>query len=138
MILYKEGATQAQEDEANAILEVLEFAYPDHPWGVVVREGGFFIKHLAFPKNWGMACRAKDVDWSSSHMKAQIIRMAGEWLERAGLPRRRYDPEQEIVRLEGIPEKDQPHQKLGNYEIEIEQPDDSNGFVIRDAAHRTH
>lgn len=112
MILYCEGATQAQEDEAKDIITVLTHAYPGHPWAVRVYDGGFFIRHLGFPKNWGMNFKYRDVghDWTT--MKREIILMAGEWLERANLKRGRYDSDQEIERVEGVPEKDQPHQPL--------------------------
>ena len=53
MILYSEGATKAQEDEANWILEAISIAYPNHPWAVRVygdsTGGGFFIRNLNFP-----------------------------------------------------------------------------------------
>lgn len=106
MILWKEGATQAQEDEAHHILEALDAAYPGHPWGVRVYDGGFFIRHLDFPANWGMNCRGTYA--SASLMKRDVILMAGEFLERAGLPRKKWDPESEIQRVEGVPEKFQP------------------------------
>jgi hypothetical protein len=106
MILWKEGATQAQEDEARGILEALDAAYPGHPWGVRVYPGGFFIRHLDFPANFGMNCKGTYA--SASLMKRDVILMAGEWLERAGLPRKKWDPESEIHRVEGVPEKFQP------------------------------
>lgn len=112
MILYTEGATKAQEDEAESILAVLTFAYPGHPWGVRVYDGGFFIRHLDFPGNWGMNCKFKDVGHDSAVMKREIIRLAGEWLERANMIRGRYDADQDIVHVEGVPQKNQPHQPL--------------------------
>jgi hypothetical protein len=111
LILYKEGATQAQEDEAEAILEALTLAYPGHPWGVRVYEGGFFIKHLAFDGNYGMNCKTKKA-YSASSMKREVILMAGEWLERAGIKRAAWDPEQEVKRIEGVPEKYQPEPQV--------------------------
>lgn len=117
MILYKEGATQAQEDEANDIIEILTMAYPDHPWAVRVYDGGFFIRHLAFPANYGMNCKFKNVAHDWAVMKRDIIIMAGEWLERAGLRRGRYDPEQEIKRLEGAPESVQPGRPLDDVKL---------------------
>jgi len=105
-IRYKEGETQAQIDEAKSILEALDTAYPGHPWGVRVYDGGFFIRHLDFPSNWGMNCRGTYA--SASLMKRDVIMRAGEWLERAGLPRGVGDGEQEIVKVEGVPDKWQP------------------------------
>ena len=123
-VVWKEGATQAQEDEAQAILDVLSTAYPGHPWGVRVYDGGFFIRHLAFPKNWGMNYRGSGHAYSSSALKAQIIRMAGEWLERAGMARGRHDADQEIDYVEGVPEKDQPHQSLDDVVLKYEKSEE--------------
>jgi hypothetical protein len=107
VILWKEGETQGQIDEANAIIEALDTAYPGHPWGVRVYPGGFFIRHLDFPANFGMNCKGTYA--SASLLKRDVIMMAGEWLERAGLPRKKWDPESEILRVEGVPEKFQPN-----------------------------
>ena len=107
MIIYSEGATKAQEDEANGILEVLTVAYPSYPWAVRVYDGGFFIRNLDFPSNHGMNCKFKHIGYSASAMKREIILMAGEWLERANMKRGRANGD-EIQRLEGAPEKYQP------------------------------
>jgi hypothetical protein len=114
--LYKEGSTKAQEDEAQMILEVLDTAYPGHPWGVRVYDGGFFIRHLDFPANYGMNCKHKNI-YSASHLKRQIILLAGEWLERAGVARGRNKDEEVTNPVEGIPFKDQPLE----YRREVEQ-----------------
>ena len=108
LILYQEGATEAQIDEAHGILEVLTTSYPGHPWAVRVYDGGFFIRNLSFPHNWGMNCKFKDVGHDGAVMKREIILMAGEWLERAGLKRGRYDADQEVEYVEGVPAKYQP------------------------------
>ena len=109
MILYSEGASKAQEDEANGILAVLCAAYPGHPWSVRVYEGGFFIRYLdpRLTGNWGMNCKTRDSGYSASAMKRDIIIKAGEWLERSGLARGRNN-EDEIVNVEGVPLKHQP------------------------------
>lgn len=106
MILYSEGGTKTQEGEAEAILEVLTTAYPNHPWGVRVYDGGFFIQYLDRPFNlpYGMNCKYKSIGYSASAMKKAIIMRAGEWLERAGLARGRGNGD-EILWVEGVPEK---------------------------------
>lgn len=103
MIVYFEGDTAAQQSEAKSIHEVLSFAYPGHPWAVRVTRGGFFIRHLAFPSSWGMACRASEVSHDAAVMKRTIIRLAGEWLERANMRRGRYDDLQDAGPVEGVP-----------------------------------
>ena len=107
MILYQEGDTRGMEAEANHILTTLTQAYPGHPWAVRVYDGGFFIRHLDFPANWGMNCRHRTRLYSASAQKREIIRMAGEWLERASLKRGRSE-DIPIRRVEGVPEKFQP------------------------------
>lgn len=111
MILYSEGANKAQEDEAEGILVVLTDFYPGHPWGVRVYPGGFFIRNLDFPANYGMNVKYKNVAHDAAVMKREIIMMAGEWLERAGLKRGRDTNEDEIKHLEGAASKHQPYQE---------------------------
>ena len=109
MILYSEGATPAQEAEAESIMGILCAAYPNHPWGVRVYDGGFFIQYLdrPFNKPYGMNCHYKDVAHDAAVMKKQIIMMAGEWLERAGLARGKGNGD-EIVWVEGVPDRYKP------------------------------
>ena len=132
MIIYSEGATQAQEDEANGILEVLTVAYSGHPWAVRVYDGGFFIRHLAFPANWGMNCKFKDVSHDWAVMKREIILMAGEWLERAGLARGRFDADQEIQHLEGAPDNVQPGRKLDDVKLVLPEGYNPDTPKLRD------
>jgi hypothetical protein len=99
-ILHKEGATQAQEDEAQWIIEALDAAYPEHPWKVRVYDGGFFIQHMNLPSNWGMNCKGTYA--SASLLKRDVILKAGEFLERAGLRRGKWDWEEDIKRVEGV------------------------------------
>lgn len=122
MILYNEGATQAQADEAEDILGVLTLAYPGHPWAVRVYDGGFFIRHLAFPANYGMNCKAKNVTHDAAVMRREIIMMAGEWLERAGIARARFDADQDVTRVEGVPDRLQPMQALPD-DVTLVMPD---------------
>lgn len=105
MILYSEGATKSQEAEADAILDALNTAYPGHPWWVHVYEGGFAIKHLDFDGNWGMRAKFSQFGYSASALKREVIMKAGEWLERAYLKRGPAVEGQEIVRVDGVPEK---------------------------------
>jgi hypothetical protein len=107
VILWEEGATQGQKDEAHGILETLCAIYPGYPWGVRVYDGGFFIRHLGYPQGWGMNCKHTTFSHSSSEMKRQIILMAGEWLERAKLKRGQNVYEDEPGYVEGVPERQQ-------------------------------
>lgn len=107
MILYSEGRTKAQESEAEKVLGILCAAYPGHPWAVMVDKGIIFIRHLQFGSNWGMNLKVTEADYSASFLKKKIVLLAGEWLERAGLVRGRENGD-EIVRVEGVPEKHHP------------------------------
>jgi len=127
MILYSEGATKAQEDEANWILEAISIAYPNHPWAVRVygdsTGGGFFIRNLNFPKNWGINCKHGGKIYSASSFKKDVIRKAGEWLERANLKRGVGDGAP-VDFLEGVPDKDQPGQKIDLSQAKIVMADE--------------
>lgn len=108
--LYTEGDTDAQYAESVAIMELLTAAYPGHPWAVRVAGGVVFIRYLddRLLGNWGMAFKQKDVDHDAAVLKRNVIMMAGEWLERAGLARGRSNGD-EIIRVEGVPDTDQPN-----------------------------
>ena len=107
MILYSEGGTKNQEADAHAVLEILCTAYPGHPWATRVDGGIVFIKHLQFGNNYGMVKKFADIKHDATRFKHEIIMAAGEFLERAGLVRGRSTGE-EIVHVEGVPDKHQP------------------------------
>lgn len=112
MILYTEGRTDAQASESEKVMHLLCAAYPGHPWAVRVDDGIIFIRHLAFGTNWGMNLKTKEADHDIAVMNKKIVTLAGEWLERAGMRRGRYDADQEITHVEGLPQHQQPHQPL--------------------------
>lgn len=107
MIVHTEGATQAQEDEAEMILGVLSTVYPGYPWAVRVYDGGFFIRNLELPSNWGMNCKYETFSHDAAVLKREIVMKAGEFLERANLKRGRNNGD-EIKRVEGVPDEYQP------------------------------
>lgn len=109
MIVHQEGMTQAQEDEAHSVLDLLTVCYPGHPWSVRVAGGVIFIRHLEFEGNWGMNIRVTEFDHDSAVLKKKIIMLAGEWLERAGMRRGRFE-DQPTTNVEGVPQEFQPRQ----------------------------
>ena len=126
MLLHSEGSTQALQSDADDVLEILSIAYPGHPWAVRVDGGVIFIRHLANPnQQWGMICKVNQVNHDAAVLKREIIKMAGEFLERAGLKRGRYD-DSEIQVVEGVPEKFRPQH------IELKPTEDS-GVLHGDA-----
>lgn len=113
MILFEEGDTRAQQDEAHQVLAVLCEVYPGHPWAVRVAGGIVFIRMLRDDgklSGYGMNVKWHKVNHDAAVLRREIIRMAGEWLERAGLIRGRANGD-EIIRVEGVPEKHQPYYK---------------------------
>lgn len=108
MILHTEGPTEALHDNAKEIVDLISTVYPGHPWAVRCDKGFIFIRHLAFGSNWGMNLRVKEADHDAAVLKKKLVMLAGEWLERAGMKRGRYDPDQETYRVEGVPEHFQP------------------------------
>lgn len=107
-MLFEEGRTRAQQDEAHHVLELLTVCYPGHPWAVLVDHGIVFIRHLEFPGNWGMNIKTGSTDHDAAVLKKKIIMAAGEFLERAGLARGRANGD-EIQKVEGVPDRFQPH-----------------------------
>ena len=121
IVRYAKGATDSQFDEAKAILDALDIAYPDHPWSVEISGdetgGRVFIRHLAFQGgNWGMNLKHSRKDttfYSSSAFKREVILKAGEWLERMGIPRSRYEIERPLItEADGVP-------KLEKQEVDV-------------------
>jgi hypothetical protein len=105
-MLYTESQTDLGHNKAVEIMELLTAAYPGHPWAVRVDGGVIFIRYLdvRLSGNWGMAMKEKDSNHDAAVLKREVIRMAGEWLERAGLARGRANGD-EIVTVEGIPDR---------------------------------
>ena len=114
MIIQTEGSTEAQASDAEKVMHILTTCYPGHPWAVRVHEGIIFIRHLHFGTNWGMNIRTKEVDHDAAVMKRVIVRLAGEWLERAGLARGRFDADAPVTAVEGVPK---PKESDANIEI---------------------
>lgn len=107
MLLMTEGRTDAQASEAEKIMHLLTTVYPGHPWAVRVDQGIIFIRHLEFGSNWGMNLKTAKFDHDAAVLNKKIVMLAGEWLERAGLRRGRWE-ENGGYRVEGVPERFQP------------------------------
>lgn len=117
MILQTDSQTDLGAHEAEQVLSILCAAYPGHPWSVRVDQGIIFIRHLEFGINgWGMNCHLNKVNHDAAVLKKEVIMMAGEFLERAGLVRGRENGDK-IIRVEGIPEKYQPYRTIELKEV---------------------
>lgn len=129
-------------DLARDILELLSTVYPGHPWSVNVygddTGGGYFIRHLDFPSNWGMNQPRAHHFASASELRDDVIRKGGEILERSGLQRKRWN-EDPIKKMEGVPEKWQPveyrdEQSNARFEAVIAKVEDETRTEIRPQA----
>lgn len=106
MVVYAEGDTPELEEEAQFILfDILCKHYPGHPWWVRAYPGGFFIKHMGYPSNFGMNAPDQRKLYSASAYEKLVVMMAGEWLERANMKRGRHEDGQEVLAVEGVPDR---------------------------------
>ena len=125
MIVGYEGETQSLEEDAKGILSLLWNCYPGHPWYVHCRPGHVFIQYLSFRSKgtWGMSLRVTEVDHDAAVFKKKIISLAGEWLERAGIARGRYEEGSDAsFKVEGVPDSFTP-QALPEEQVKFVQPD---------------
>jgi hypothetical protein len=88
------------------VLEVLDQFYPGHSWYVFVGGGVLQIKNLSFSSKWGMVRKLKNIQHDAMVRKREIIRAAGEFLERANLKRGKREMGQKVTQVEGIPQRD--------------------------------
>lgn len=97
---------------AEEILRVLIEAYPGHEWFVLIRGGVIQVKNMAWSDTWGMALHYRDVVHDAADRKKQLIRAAGEFLERANVIRGRRDYDQRLDQIEGVPDSHLARAKL--------------------------
>lgn len=89
-IVYCFGNTPMEDASAKRAAESLTEAYPNHSWWIECKGGIIVIKHFAISGTIGMVRHLKSLDTSAHSFKSEIVRAAGELLERAGLHRRDY------------------------------------------------
>ena len=93
-IIYVDGDTPGSEMLAKQIAEDLFEAYPNHSWWIEVKQGVIIIKHFMLSGMRGvigMVRHLKDTDHDVAARKRDVIRGAGELLERANMARGAYD-----------------------------------------------
>lgn len=98
-LVYCDGDNKLAEAYAKRAAESLTQAYPNHSWWVECKGGALIIKHFGISGTIGMVRHTSALDTSSGVFEREIVRAAGELLERAGLPRRDYRGE-EVKNLE--------------------------------------
>lgn len=121
MLHYAKGATPWMYEMSRDILQTLDKYYPGHPWAVNIygneTGGGYFIRHLDFPTNWGYNQPRAHLFGSWSLLLADVVKGAGEILERSYLARAKWDEDSTIKKMDGVPLKYQPLE----YRKQVEQ-----------------
>lgn len=97
--------TPLEANLAKEVLSVLDEFYPGFSWHVLVRQGVMQIKNCSWSGTWGMVRKLKDVNYDAMVLKRDVIRAAGEFLERANVKRGKRDMDQRVLKVEGIPQK---------------------------------
>ena len=98
--------TEHDRDEpiAREIVTNLTEHYPGHGWFVLIKGGVVQVKNLHWSDKWGMVLHYSQIKGDANDRKKQVIRAAGEFLERANL--KRGAKTEDAVAVEGIPLKD--------------------------------
>lgn len=89
-LVYCMGDNPNGDNLAKEVAEYLTEAYPNHSWWVEVRQGLLIIKHFAISGaagSIGMVRHLSQLVGDATARKREVVRAAGELLERAGLPR---------------------------------------------------
>jgi hypothetical protein len=99
--------TEHERDEpmAREIVQTCSCAYPGHDWFCVIKGGVIQIKLMDINPNWGMVLHYTQVKGDAASRKADVLRSAGEFLERANLSRG-FKTHDKVKHVEGIPDKD--------------------------------
>lgn len=99
-IIYCFGDNKLADGHAKEAAEILSTAYPNHSWWVECKGGVLVIKHFGISGTIGMLRHMAQLVGDANARKREIVRAAGELLERAGLPRRDYRGER-VTHFEG-------------------------------------
>jgi hypothetical protein len=109
VLIYTEGQTDAQEDEAKDLINLLSIAYPGHPWAVRVGDGFIFVRYL--DEIWESKCRGPvgykvnaEKSFSASDLKKAVVTAGGQLLEMMYLKRGRSNGD-EPETIDGIPDR---------------------------------
>ena len=89
-LVYCYGDSELNDGLAKEAAEALTVAYPNHSWWVEVKSGVLVVKHFAISGakgHIGMVRHLSQLVGDATFRKKEIVRAAGELLERAGLPR---------------------------------------------------
>lgn len=99
--------TEHDRDEgmARECLATLCKHYPGHAWFVTIKGGVLFVKNLHMNDRWGMCLHYSGIKGDANARARDLVRSAGEFLERANKARGRADGDKTRA-IEGVPQKD--------------------------------
>lgn len=89
-LIYAEGDCPLADERAKEAAEFLVAAYPNHSWWVDCRQGVLIIKHMEASGQRGqigMLRHLSSLGADAAQRKKEVLRGAGELLERAYMPR---------------------------------------------------
>jgi hypothetical protein len=105
LIVGYDTDSPADEAIAGQMVADLCHAYPGHAWFVVIKGGIVHVKDLDLNDKWGMCLHYSQMKDDATERKRQVLRAAGEFLERANLRRGAKDADQKVLHVEGIPDR---------------------------------
>lgn len=77
-------------DKAKEVGETLQRHYPGHLWAVAFQGGALVVKNLAISSFYGFIIKHHD-SFSATDLSNKAVEAGGELLERAGMPRGKWD-----------------------------------------------
>lgn len=110
-LIYCDGDSELAKGVAKNAAEAIVSAYPNHSWTVECRGGCLIVKHAdasGLRQKIGMVRHMASLDHDAGVMKKEVVRAAGELLERAGLARGANDGSL-VKRLDGLDKNMRKH-----------------------------
>lgn len=107
-LIYCEGDCPLADTMAKQAAEILVGEYPNHSWWVECKQGVLIIKHFGITgERIGMLRHTSAFSHDAKVFKQDMVRAAGELLERAGQPRGAYkgDPTKQFETDDGKTQK---------------------------------
>lgn len=105
VIVGIDAENPADETMAKGMLADLVQAYPGHAWFVAIKGGVVHVKDLDLNDKWGMCLHYSQVKGDANERKRDVLRAAGEFLERANVARGAKQAGQHVRSIEGVPDR---------------------------------
>lgn len=105
VIVGIDAENTADETMAKHMLADLVQAYPGHAWFVAIKGGVVHVKDLDLNDKWGMCLHYSQIKGDANERKRDVLRAAGEFLERANVARGAKRSGQHVRHIEGVPDK---------------------------------